>query len=60
MCCNGHVYLLATQRELPRGAIVVHNTLVGYADSTRYRLLQSYEVATSWNPAHEVHVHVVV
>lgn len=47
-------------RTLRKGSVVVHNALAGYADSTAYRLLQSYAVDTSWNAEHAVHAHVVV
>ena len=44
-------------KELPRGAIVVHNQ--GGYDSPKYRHLASYEVGTSWNAGHSVHAHAV-
>jgi tetratricopeptide (TPR) repeat protein len=49
-------------RELPSGAIVVHNSQVGYEDTSaeRFLKLQDYEVGTSWNPRHKVYVHSVV
>lgn len=47
-------------RELRPGSIVAHNTEAGYADSDRYRLLETYAIGTSWNAQHAVHVHAVV
>lgn len=44
-------------RELPRGAVVVHNTPTGYEDPARYLLLASYDIQTSWDLGHMVHVH---
>jgi tetratricopeptide (TPR) repeat protein len=54
-------------RELPSGAIVVHNTQEAYQQREsgggggggRLRYLQTYEVGTSWNARHPVHVHAV-
>ena len=61
------IQLLAAKlnRELPSGAIVVHNTEQAYTlleagGGGRFRKLQSYEVGTSWNQAHPVHVHSMV
>lgn len=44
--------------ELPPGAVVVHNSHVGYEASRKYRLLETVEVACSWNAQHPVLVHV--
>lgn len=54
-------------RELPPGAVVVHNTEEAYkqkeaggsAGGGRLRYVQSYEIGTSWNANHPVHVHSV-
>ena len=46
-------------RQLPPGAVVVHNSEAGYSDSPRYSHIASYEVGTSWNPRHSVNVHTV-
>ena len=43
-------------RELPRGAIVVHNSVAGYEDEpASYRALEAYDVGTSWNAAQRVY-----
>ncbi len=44
-------------RELPDGTIVIHNSLTGFSEQPRFRLLQVVEVATSWSGAHRVLVH---
>ena len=44
--------------ELPPGAVVVHNNHAGYEGSRKYRLLETLEVACSWNAQHPVIVHV--
>jgi len=44
--------------QLPSGVIVIHNTEHGYGDSATFRKLATVSVATSWNPAHTIHVHV--
>jgi len=44
--------------ELPPGAVVVHNNHAGYEGSRKYQLLETLEVACSWNAQHPVIVHV--
>ena len=59
---DAHTILQLAQRlarELPRGAVVVHNTEGAYESIGRFKKLASYEVGTSWNSRHPVHVHVV-
>ena len=44
--------------SLPQGAVVVHNSQVGYATQKRFKLLETREVACSWNNRHPVLVHL--
>eukprot|EP00908_Phaeocystis_cordata_P012845 Transcript_2385.p1 GENE.Transcript_2385~~Transcript_2385.p1 ORF type:complete len:619 (-),score=253.58 Transcript_2385:211-1959(-) len=44
--------------ELPKGAVVVHNSHAGYEASKKYKLLETVEVACSWNHRHPVLVHM--
>ena len=44
--------------SLPQGAVVVHNSQVGYATQKRFKLLETREVACSWNSRHPVLVHL--
>ena len=47
--------------KLASGTLVVHNTAAdGYEEARSFRHVASVAVGTSWNPAHEVHVHEVV
>ena len=46
--------------RLASGTIVIHNTATeAYALSRGFRHLASVEVGTSWDRAHQVHVHEV-
>lgn len=50
-------------RDLPSGAIVIHNVAHGYEggakSAARYRQLASLEIGTSWDARHVIMVHEV-